>query len=588
MSLTWESSLWQDPKHNVFEERLMPLPNILSSSWSLEDVFELWEWSDRLHPLAFDYTGNSLTIQNTRYLYHNDPHYNEITSYFDRLKESPFYHDRYTQHKRSPLWYSHVLNLPNTPEDVRLRQEWVKELVENNDLFLAIEELFSKLEAYSTDEWHWWESNYDAILNPIEAKKLLQKLLNLSSHNPTNQAFHNIIEWCREISEDSYFQHILKQKYRIDDYHVLSFYSQRYEQRVWATLKNGVKIEDFCDIIPASWESYTEWAWKWRNAKLVTRHVINEENPWDKDKDQIPHARSRQRVDHIKKLASASLSIPLFLLLTQLKHLYLWALMYKDFEKRGFPVCFPEVSDDEFDLSFTDLYPAGWVFKWKIVEELMPNTLAFEPDEKVIYVKWANSCWKSELFRSIHFVNMLINAWYPVPAKFLRSWVIPSSKFILFQWSRHSWSQLENAKHHVFQELEDVLPGSNVILDEVWDATNEPTAAKMWEIFIKALLDNWCRIFITSHHDALDPTVKKEWWVSLSPKQWAEWIERYKVIRSDWEVDYNAEETLNRLWITRTTVEEILWTEKRTSAKRKKPTDRNIHEFRDGDDEIPF
>jgi hypothetical protein len=77
-------------------------------------------------------------------------------------------------------------------------------------------------------------------------------LLNLSSHNPTNQAFHNIIEWCREISEDSYFQHILKQKYRIDDYHVLSFYSQRYEQRVWATLKNGVKIEDFCDIIPAS------------------------------------------------------------------------------------------------------------------------------------------------------------------------------------------------------------------------------------------------------------------------------------------------------------------------------------------------
>jgi len=151
MNSAWETTLWQDAKSNIFEDRLMTLPNILSNVWKLEDVFELWEWEDRLHPLTFGYSGNDIVIQNTRYLYHNDPHYNEITAYFDRLKESPFYHDKYTQHKRSPLWYSHILNLPNTPEDVRLRQEWVKELIKNQDLFSAIEELFSNLEAYSTD-----------------------------------------------------------------------------------------------------------------------------------------------------------------------------------------------------------------------------------------------------------------------------------------------------------------------------------------------------------------------------------------------------------------------------------------------------
>lgn len=573
-------------KQNVFNDKKIPLPNILMSSWSLEDAFELWEWKDRFYPLKFDFNGNRLVIKNSHYLYHGDPHFNEISRYFDKL-DSPFTYNRETPHGMSPLWYSHILNLPNTPEDVRHRQAWIRELVENIELFQAVEELFSHLEAYTLREWYNWEKDYEAFMNPIKAKKLLEKLQSFATYAENSEIFWKIWAWCEEISNDSYFQHILKEKYKIDDYHLIAFYSQRFENRVWATLKPGVTLEDFCDIIPPSWESYTETIWKWRRAKAVERHVIYEESSLDAHRDRIPFARARQRVDNIKKMAAASLSIPLFLLLTQLKQLYLWALMYKDYEKRGFPVCFPEISDNPFEFSFEELYPISWVLMFEDIDTLMPNDLTLAPTERVIWVKWPNKCWKSELLRSIHIMNMHINGWLPLPAKNARFWIVPSSKFILFQWNSYRRSQLENAKDHVFNELPDVLPSSNVILDEVWDATNQPTAAEMWDRFIYPLLEHGCRIFVTSHHDALDAVVKEVWWVLLKPQPWAEGKQRYKIIRADGsEIDYNARDTLDRIWLTKVEVKKALWDKNRLNPKRKVP--QREHTNSDIDDEIPF
>lgn len=584
----WEDlNPWLYGGVNVFNDKNITLPNILTSSQSLEAALEIWEWEDRFHPLKCDFNGDTLTITNSRYLYHDDPHFNEISRYFEKLK-SPFSFNRSTQSIRSPLWYSHILNLPNTPEDVRKRQSGIRALIENTELFEAVEGMFSELQCYSSSQWHYWEQDYEALMNPIKAKELLQKLQNIANISDNLGAFWDIWEWCQEISEDSYFQHILKERYKVSDHHILSFYSQRFGNRVWATLRPWVKIEDFCDIIPQSGESYTAIVGKWRNKKVVERRVIYAETFGDQHKDEIPFARVRQRIDNIKEMAAASLSIPLFLLLTQLKQLYLGALMHKDYEKRGFPVCFPEISDDPYEFSFEELYPIWWVQMFEDRDTLMPNSLTLSPEEKVVAVKWPNSCWKSELLRSIHILNRDVNAWFPIPAKHAIFWIVPSSKFILFQWNSHRRSQLENAKEHVFWELADVLYGSNVILDEVWDATNQPTAAEVWNRFIPPLLKHRCRIFITSHHDALDDIVKEVWWVLLQPKPWADWKERYKIVRAkENDINYNAWPTLDRIGLTRQAIQTLLPQGDRNQAKRNMPEDRSRNNYW-GDDEIPF
>lgn len=568
-------SLYKDP--NVFDQKEMPLPNLLSLSDTLEEAFELWEgWKDRLFPLRIEAAewDNGLIIKNSRYLYYNDPHHNEIERYFASIQESAFFYDRST-HWAPALWHSHILNLPNTPEDVILRQNWVKELVENEELFHAVESIFRELEVYKTDRAsNHGEFDYHANLDPIAAKKILKQLSELASHNPNSEAIKSAIEWSDDVTSDSYFQHLVAEKRKINDPKILAFYSERYERRVWATLKEWVKLEHFCDVIPPSWESYEDTIWKGRRQKRITRYVLRADTSWDGHLDTIPFARVIQQINNINKLSSASLSVPLFLLLKQLKHLYLWALIYKDFEKRGLPVCFPEISNEEFDLSFEEFFPVWEVFKWKEKDELMPNSLSFTPQEKIVYIKWANSCGKSELFRSIHFANMLVNAGFPLPATAFKTWVVPSSKFILFQWNSQSGSQLESARSHVFRELKDVLPDSNLILDEVWDATNEPTAKEIWARFFPPLLEHGCRIFVTSHHDALDEVVRKLWWVALSPRQWAEWKKRYEIIRADWEIDYNAEATLDRLDITCKSVKSVLLRGKRSTSKRKNPEDR--------------
>jgi len=263
--------------------------------------------------------------------------------------------------------------------------------------------------------------------------------------------------------------------------------------------------------------------------------------------------------------------------------------MYKDFEKRNFPICFPEISDEPFDLSFQELYPIGGVFKWEEKANLMPNSLTFTPDEMIIYSKGPNSRGKSECFRTCHFLTFLANSWFPLPAKHVVTWVVPDSKFLLFQGSQHSGSQLENAHRHVVSELENLIPWSNLVLDEVWDATNSPTAVEMFKRYLEPLRGKMnCRIFVTCHQDALDHIVKENWWVFLTPRPGVSWIKQYEMVRNEWKVSYWAKETLNRLWITSEAIERVLWKELRTSPKRKKPDERNMHEFRDGDDEIPF
>lgn len=550
---------WLYPKVNVFEERDMPLANILTTNGTLEAALELWNGNERYFPLALDgFFWDDLHISHSRWLFHDDPHYNEISAYFDSLEWSAFYYDR-KNYKRPPLWYSHILNLPNTVQDVRLRQDGVKELVWNEALFSAVESLFQSLELYASSSSQWGDTNYSAALDPIKAKELLWKLSDLHKFWVQSQAIQNILDWTNIISTDSYFGHLVEERRKVDDLRIVSFYSDRYKGRVLATLKAWVKITDFCDIIPPSWEWYTDTVGRWKNAKGVERKVIRAESSHDTYLDGIPFAKVRQKIDTLKQMASASLSLPLFLALIQLKHLYLWSLMYKDFQKRDFPVCFPEISDEPFDLSFRELYPLWEVFKAKSEKKhLMANSLEFTPDEMIVHIKWANSCGKSEIFRSLHFATMLVNAWFPVPAAYYKSGIVPSSKFILFQGNAHSGSQLENAKRHVFSEFKEVLVGSNVILDEVWDATNAPTAAEMGERFIWPLREHGCRIFITTHHDALDPIIKNHWWVSLSPKQGAKGKRRYEIVRNDGEISYNAQETLDRLWVTRENISEIL------------------------------
>ena len=137
----WLSGKPMDNAVEVLDGSYAQPANLLCVDGSLAGALQMDErYGERFYPLVFrlDPFSNKPVIENYGYFYRGgDPEYDIIQSFYRGAEDSSVFRGDNTETTRPEpaLPYHHLLNLPNTPEDVRFRQLGVRELVENPALF---------------------------------------------------------------------------------------------------------------------------------------------------------------------------------------------------------------------------------------------------------------------------------------------------------------------------------------------------------------------------------------------------------------------------------------------------------------------
>jgi len=210
------------------------------------------------------------------------------------------------------------------------------------------------------------------------------------------------------------------------------------------------------------------------------------------------------------------------------------------------------------------------------------NDFHFTAKDQLILVEGPNHRGKSEAWRSINLSNLLINAGYPIPAKTCDWGINPDSHFISCKGNMgHGGSELVHSIDNILTKLQYVKKDEIVILDELGDSTNKYVAEEMAYRLLTPLKEKGCKVFITSHHDAISNLIsdKLEGKIFM-PNNVQDEVLKYKLIpvNPDAIIDYKANEVLDEFDLTEEKVRKIL-----SSATNKKILLDNPL-----DDDLPF
>jgi len=567
-------------------------PNMLCAGGKLETAMQLSTHPDtRYDPLAIDRSGGGRCIVNTFLLYMFDPELRVVRNALSR-KETQ-------QREKTHLDYKHLLNLPNNPANVRFRQEGVRELSENDELFEYVGRVLEEAPMFYQSSTSGHEMKIDTRTSPENLAYFINSLLGLKGLKPVSRPLSRCLTWAKSLQEDTVFRELLKTKRKVTDSRVLAVYSERFGGVRYALLKPGVNAEEVFDFLAPSASVYTRTVITKKGPKKVERSIVGFKDPEDGGLVELAVGHARQRVDILNELTSRAFDVPAFLAYLQLQNLYQGARLYRQLKQQGYPAVFPEVDDNPGTLQLEDILPIRMVLENLGRSEkprLCENSLTLTPAEDVVQIIGPNLRGKSELIRTLnlfyHLFNHLFNQGGPIPAGSARSGVIPISNFVSCKGaSGQGGSELERSLNGVLNELGDVYCGSQIFLDELGDSTNDPTAGELGERLIPELARHAYRIIITGHHDSLSRVIEKKLkGLSLMPDPKGRGVKKHRIIRRGRrKVDFKSEEVLDEMEFTKTRIGSSLGKGRRASRPMEYLDDFRMHgrHYRQ-DDEIPF
>jgi len=575
--------------------------NILCVSGDLISAFQLkYDYGNKYYPLdMYSMPDGSIIFHGAEILYKgHDREYGVVHNFFESDGKSIIFRGGDT--RRGPsLPHHHILNLPNTPEDVRYRQAGVRELAERDDLYNRVQSILEESYLYESDPFRTLdELRLRCDITPEKLSKFVNELMSIKDLHPESGPFQKLYEWAEGVSTDTMFGELIRKKRKTTDSRVFAVYTERYKKMAYGLLKPGVNPEDVFEFIEPGCE-YHDIHKKGRGGKTKTerRLVVKYRYPEDEYHVKRVMGDARQRMDVLNELSAGILAMPTLMMHLQLKHLYQGAYLTRRFNENGYETTFPEIVDDPNVLKVQGILPIRMVLRnlsGYDIKELGPNDFDFDPQSRTVQIEGPNNRGKSEAWRTIHLLNLLINAGYSIPAKYVESGVLPNSHFISCKGkSGHGGSELERSVNGILDDLSDVHPGDQIILDEFGDSTNSHTALKMAERLLPLLSSRGSRILVTSHHNALSSYITDELGgVLLTPDPNGEGVRRYSLVPSQDEIDFKSEETLDEIRFNNQRLGEVLPDVVRTSARRKYP-DRSRY-FKDDkgditeDDEISF
>lgn len=537
--------------------------NILCVDGSIEDALQLSSDTGRRYsPLSTDFSTGQNWVLNGNLIFLDDVEFGSLQRAlgFENLGN-----------RFGTCEFRHLLNLPNPARDVKFRQEGVRELSFNSDLydgldtFLRSAEIFDFYGSRNLSD----HRGFSHLLTPENLKKYISGLYTIFE-GADSGPLKRVCEWVDRFDEDTILQELVRQKRKVSDARVFAVYSERFKTVRYGLLKPDVRPEDVFDFLEVDMSEYTVEVGT-RKKKQETRKVVRYKHPVDGNLILEVLGHSRQRMDVLNDITARNFSLPLFLVHAQLNHIYNGARLYRCLSDTGFPAVFPEITNSYGELNVENILPIRMVLeqihesvrrkgmsnysashaKFSL-DSLCPLSFDLSSDDLLVQTEGPNKRGKSEAWRTINLLTAMANAGYPVPADSVRYGVVPYSHFISCKGDHgHGGSELERSIKGIVEGLQDVYPGHQVILDELGDGTNAYTALELSKRLIPQLLARGCRVLITSHHDAITDYVTGEFGgISLVPDPSGEGKNRFNLVPKAGVVDYEAEKTLDGMGFT--------------------------------------
>ena len=180
--------------------------------------------------------------------------------------------------------------------------------------------------------------------------------------------------------------------------------------------------------------------------------------------------------------------------------------------------------------------------------DLQPNDFNFGLDDKVAHIAGPNKRGKSEAWRTYNLAVALANAGYALPGVSSTYSPVGACHFISCKGNHgYGGSELEKSIKEIIPRLEMVHSGDTVILDELGDSTNGPTALEFARRTIPDLLRHGCRVLVTSQQGEIDDYIAQIGGVSLMPDPTGKGVARYRIVPKTGEIDFKPQETLDGL-----------------------------------------
>jgi hypothetical protein len=486
---------------------------------------------------------------------------------------------------------NHVLNATNTEEDVRFRQSAVRELTENRRAYEYVGRILEKMDAFSGSET-WRELNEYYVrccMNPEKFAEFVAGCKELGRANIRSRPLERLVSWADKMMGDTLFRELVRQKREATDRRVFAVFSERYGGVRYGILRPCVKPEEVFDFLSSSASEVVIQGTR----KDRARRVVKFKSFRDEEAATLVVSHARQRIDVLNDATSRLFALPAYLAYIQLQHLFQGAYLHNLLRDKGYPSTFPEFSEKSRDLEVRDLLPIRLVFQ-EILDfrrfrkgRLCPQNFKFDHSLQVAEAEGPNWRGKSEAWRSLHLFYALFNSGYAVPASYACSGLIPGSRFISFKGSSGTGgSEFWLGVKPALEELSETCPGGQIVLDELGDATNAPTAAEFAARLLPPLIKRGDRILITSHHGALTSFVEKRTPGEIFvPDPFGKRAGKFRLVGKRGEVDYRAGETLDGMGLTNAKLKTRL-----KRGKRSKPpiliarTDKEMGK----DDDSPF
>jgi|GEM_PF-3260085 len=587
-----------DENIHIIKSEEFPVVNLLSPNKSLEDTLNAvieksWYTSDVVKHCIVNqkrFSGQSGFIHELSRLekiYNYDSETECITHFFYGHKDL----------FNTVFRFSNTLNTEDTTEDVKFRQEGVKEIIQNPKIANQIYKILSNHELFQfqgePDNYYSSALRVTSKFTPEKLKIFLDDIQELENYNPQSGPIIKALTWVKDLNEDTLFREFFVKKRKITDSRLFMVFSERYNKVEYGILKPGIRPEEVFDFIDRDLMMKDVWEGdKIRGEKeSYLRDLIKYKKDIDANLTDKVFIAARQRMDEVNEMTTDKFMTQTVLVQMQLQQLYQGLALFNYLKENNYPVTFPIIESTPGIIELRKAMPTRLVLdnRWsKDKSKCGPNDFNYRLEDQIIQIEGPNGKGKSEAWRTIHLMNYLINAGYPIPAEYCRWSVFPRSHFISCKGnSGNGGSELENSRKGVFEKLQYVNRGDLVILDELGDATNKYTAEAIGENTLEPLRDFGCKILITSHHDALTKKISENYGgLSLMPDPAAKenTIEQYRLVQvpENTVIDYKANEVLKNMNWTKDKVKEILSTGYKHSFPKKTPPPPQ------NEDDLPF
>ncbi len=558
-------------------------PNLISEKGTLEEALGLGDFTGRYAPLQFSgmrgiYAGIS-RIQGAYSPF--DP---QRSLLYDALKPSRSAPD-------IPF-----LNAPITLKDVRFRQQVVRELAERDDLYNAVSQLLTLMDvSVSFNRINPSLGFATGVISatPEYVADILTVCTNLETLQPRSKALRRMSRWARRTLGDTLVQELVKKKRKLTDGRLIAYYDECYGGVKYGVLKSGVDFDAVFDTLEVTEHVPVPASPEERRRTKKPRCVVKYETDEDESLVRLAVGRGRQRMDVLNELTAQHLSVPLFLTFAQLYQSFNAARLHRAAVTKGYDMAFPHISDTPHTLALRDILPVRLVLRDILGAEssaseiLQPNSIRMKRDDLLWLIEGPNSRGKSELWRSLYLALTIANMGGSLPAHYALISPVREAHFISCKGtSGRGGSEFARSWNNIGAELREIRPGDTVILDEIGDSTNAPTARAFARRLVPALTKRGCRVLMTSQHDAVTSYVEESGGTVLTPDPRGKQQQRFRIVRKRRQVDYRPEETLAVIGCTERSIEDLLGS--RESTRRgAQPAIEEDSFFRDDEDQ-PF